>query len=296
MRRDYYAVLGVAPTTGPREIRQAYRRLARQYSPDVNFWDRDARALYQEIDEAYRVLTDPAARAMYDRFGHRGIPAADGDERSRRGEDIHATVNLSFADAAGGVALGIDLSRFSPCSACGARGFADGEPCARCLSRGVERTIETVRVVVPPGVDSGAQLRIPGEGHAGPVGGPRGDLIVSTRVAEHPFFRRTGDALHCEVPISVWEALCGARIRIPTPLGETAMIVAPGIVDGRVLRLRGHGMPKLSGEGRGDLYVTIRIEVPGGIDVRTQELVTELARLMPMELRADLARFRGGLA
>src|SRR6266550_3426479 len=227
MRRDYYAVLGVVSTAGPREVRHAYQRLARQYSPDINFWDAQARALFEEIAEAYRVLSDPAARAMYDRFG---------------------------AGVLGDGAL----------------------PAGR------------------PGVDTGAQIRLAGEGHSGPFGGPRGDLVVSTRVREHPFFRRKGESVHCEVPISVWEALLGARIRVPTPAGEAVLVVPPGATGGQVFRLRGQGLPRLADEGTGGLYVTIRVEMPTGLDARTQDLVRQLERLMPAEPRAALARFRGG--
>src|SRR5918995_3765123 len=116
MHRDYYAVLGINATALPREIRQAYRRLARQYSPDVNFWDQDARTLFTEIDEAYRVLSDPAAREMYDRHG--GIAGALG--QARAGDDVHASLELSFLDAARGLTAELDVPRFSPCSACGA--------------------------------------------------------------------------------------------------------------------------------------------------------------------------------
>jgi molecular chaperone DnaJ len=291
MRRDYYAVLGVSLSAGPREIRQAYRRLARQYSPDVNFWDHDARPLFQEIEEAYRVLSDPARRAAYDRYGGSGAAALG---HGRRGEDVHVGVELGFADAVYGTTVTLDVSRLSPCRACGGAGSEARQPCRHCAGRGVRRASERVAITIPPGVDSGAQVRVPGEGDAGPFGGPRGDLIVATRVAEHPFFRRQGDAVSCEVAVSVWEALMGARIRIPTPTGETVVVVSPGVGDGRGLRLRGEGMPRLSGQGRGDLYVTIRVEVPGGIDARTQELVRELERLLPVAPRAGLERFRGG--
>jgi molecular chaperone DnaJ len=291
MRRDYYAVLGVSISAGPREIRQAYRQLARQYSPDVNFWDHGARTLFEEIEEAYRVLSDPMRRAAYDRYGG---SAALG--HGRRGEEVHVAVELSFADAARGAMLTIEAPRDSPCRACGAVGFTDGDPCRHCGGRGVRRSVDGVSVTIPPGVDSGAQIRVPGEGDAGPFGGPRGDLIVSTRVAEHPFFRRQGDAVQCEVPISVWEALTGARIRIPTPTGDTVLVIPPGLGDGRVVRLRGQGMPRLSGQGHGDLYVTLRIEVPAEIDARTHELVRELERVLPLAPRADLGRYRGGAA
>jgi len=143
-------------------------------------------------------------------------------------------------------------------------------------------------------VDSGVQVRVAGQGSAGPSGGPRGDLIVSTRVREHPFFCRKGDGVHCAVSLSVWEALRGARIRIPTPLGEAVLVVPPGTAGGQVFRLRGQGLPRLSGEGPGDLFVTVRVEVPGGLDSRAHELVRELERLVPMEPRAGLERYAGG--
>jgi molecular chaperone DnaJ len=292
MRRDYYAVLGIAATSAPREIRQAYRRLARQYSPDVNFWDTTAQALFEEIAEAYRVLSDPQARSMYDRFGPGPLGAAP--ETGRRGDDVHVTVELDFADAARGATLRLSVARFSPCPNCNAGGRLDGGPCTVCQGRGVRRAVDPVLVAVPPGVDSGAQVRVSGEGSAGPFGGPRGDLVVSTRVREHPFFVRKGDGVHCEVPLGLWEALRGARIRVPTPLGEGLLVVPPGTAGGSVFRLRGQGLPRLADGSPGDLYVTVRIEIPTGLDARTDELVRELERLLPGPSRADLARYRGG--
>src|SRR2546422_9233542 len=135
MRRDYYAVLGLAATAGSREIRQAYQRLARQYSPDVTFWDEEARALFTEIAEAYRVLSDPAARAMYDRFGHR--MGGDALEAGRRGEDGHVAVELSFAEGARRGTFELEGPRVSPCGACGATGVSAGGPCPVWRRRGV---------------------------------------------------------------------------------------------------------------------------------------------------------------
>jgi len=100
--------------------------------------------------------------------------------------------------------------------------------------------------------------------------------------------------VHCDVPISVWEALLGARIRVPTPSGEAVLVVPPGTTGGQVFRLRGQGLPKLTGESTGDLYVTVRLEVPTGLDARTHELVRQLERLMPIETRTALERYRGG--
>jgi molecular chaperone DnaJ len=291
MRRDYYTVLGIASTAGPREIRQAYRRLARQYSPDVNFWDEHASRLFEEIAEAYRVLCDPTARAMYDRFGQDGTGALG---PGRKGEDVHVSVDLTFGDAARGATLELEVPRFSPCSACAATGDRGGAPCPQCQGRGIRRSLDLVSVTIPAGVDTGTQVRVRQEGHAGPFGGPRGDLLVSTRMREHAFYKREGEGVHCEVPISVWEALRGARVRVPTPTGEAVLVVPPGTCGGQVFRLRGQGLPRLSGDGIGDLYVRIRVEVPTGIDPRTDELVRELERLVPLAPRAGLERYVGG--
>src|SRR5439155_800090 len=223
MRRDYYAVLGVVSTAELREVRQAYRRLARQYSPDVNFWDARARDLFGEIEEAYRVLSDPAARAMYDQFGHAlrdgaalaagrrgedvhvtvqlafadvvrgtslrlevprfspcakcGATGVVGDARcpscggrggrlraGRRGEDVHVTVQLAFADVVRGTSLRLEVPRFSPCAKCGATGVVGDARCPSCGGRGVRRAVDPVSVTIPAGVDSGSQIRVRGEG------------------------------------------------------------------------------------------------------------------------------------
>jgi molecular chaperone DnaJ len=293
MRRDYYAVLGIAATAAPREIRHAYRRLARQYSPDVNLWDEEARPLFEEIAEAYRVLSDPAARGMYDRFGHQVVAGVI--DSSRRGDDVHVGVDLSFAEAARGARLTLDVQRFSSCGACDARGH-DGRRvlCERCAGRGVLRRVDSVAVTIPAGVESGSQVCLPREGSAAPLGGPRGDLIVSTRVREHPFFKRKGDAVHCEVAISVWEAIRGVRVRVPTPGGEAFLVVPPGTTGGQTFRLRGQGLPRLMADGTGDLFVTIHVVMPRGLDERTDELVRQLERLMPMAPRESLERYAGG--
>jgi molecular chaperone DnaJ len=205
-------------------------------------------------------------------------------------------VEIGFADAAAGVAVTLEVPRFSRCQACGGTGGDNGRGCAHCQGRGVRRAVELVHVEIPAGVDSGMQLRVPDEGSAGPFGGPRGDLVVSTRVREHPFFHRKGDSVHCDVPVSVWEALRGARIQVPTPRGQAVLVVPPGTAPAQVFRLRGHGLPRLTGDTAGDLYVTVRVDVPSGLDARTDELVRELERLLPVQPRAGLERYAGGAA
>jgi molecular chaperone DnaJ len=335
MKRDYYAVLGVVSSASPVQIRRAYQRLARQYSPDVNVWEQNARALFAEIDEAYRVLSNPMARSLYDRraapdasrssAGPAGTPRTGG----RRGDDLHLPVELAFAHALGGFEAELPVERLSPCVSCGAAGTMQGatpitcgecggagtlwrggstldrelcpacagagvrieNPCPRCHGRGVAPSRSVVRVTLPPGVDTGAQFRIAGEGHSGPFGGPRGDLIVIARVHEDSRFTRKGDNVYCEVPVTIAEAVLGARILVRGIEGELGLILRPGTQSGQALRLRGKGMPRLSGDGRGDLYVTVRVEIPRGLDARTQALFRELGRLLP-----EISRTTGGPA
>jgi molecular chaperone DnaJ len=130
-------------------------------------------------------------------------------------------------------------------------------------------------------MDTGSQIRIAGEGHAGPFGGPRGDLVVITRVHDDAVFTRKGDNLHAELPVSIIEAVLGARVAVRTLWGEVDLVLPPGTQAGQVLRMRGRGMPRLASEGRGDLYMTVVVEIPRGLDVRTQELVRDLGRLLP---------------
>lgn len=331
MRRDYYAVLGVEVVATVREIRQAYQRLARQCSPDVNLWDHTARVLFEEITEAYRVLSDATARSLYDRYGHQafrreGSQGARGPRRTGgvRGDDLHYALELAFTDAARGVSLTLEVSRLSPCRDCGASGSRQGapsvacdhcagtgnvwqesgpprpepclacdglgqrvaDPCPTCRGRGASQALATIPVTIPAGVDTGAQIRIPGEGHSGPFGGPRGDLIVITRVAAHPLFVRKGDNLHYEVPVTLTEAVLGARIQVPTLEGSAVLVLPPGTQSGQVFRLRGKGLPKLDGERRGDLYVAVKVLIPRGLDARTQDIFRELERLIPDNPRA----------
>jgi molecular chaperone DnaJ len=155
------------------------------------------------------------------------------------------------------------------------------EPCPACRGRGVRSARAVVPVTIPPGMDTGGQLRVPGEGHRGPFGGPRGDLIVITRVEDDPRFARKGHNLYRVLPVSVVEAVLGARVPLDTLRGQVELDLPPGTQNGQVFRIRGKGMPRLDGAGRGDLYVTAHVEIPRRIDARTQGLFRELARLVP---------------
>ena len=321
--RDYYAVLEVDAGATAVQIRRAYQRLARRYSPDVNFWERDARALFEEIAEAYRILSNATARSLYDRqdarpAGRSGPGPSEASRAGRRGGDIHVAVEVSFAQAVSGVEADVPVDRRSPCEACGATGAApgvqpttcshcgglgtvwsehsrDGETCpacdglgarvavacSACRGRGATPGRAVVHVLLPPGMDTGSQLRIPDEGHSGPFAGPRGDLVVIARVHEDPRYTRKGDNLYCEVPLSLVEAVLGGRIKVKGVDGSVDLAIPPGTQSGQTFRLRGKGVRRLTGDGRGDLYVTARVEIPRSLDTRTQEVFRELGRLLP---------------
>ena len=323
MARDYYAVLGVGVAASATQIRRAYQRLARRYSPDVNLWDREGDALFDEIRAAYRVLSDPSARTLYDhqaRAGERPTESVGSRGASRRrGDDLHVPVELAFQQAAAGLTADLTVERLSPCEACEASGARPGaapapcehcdgaglvwgaqgalgpaecpvcrgagqrvtDPCRDCRGRGVAPSRASLRVAIPAGMDTGSQIRLAAEGHAGPFGGPRGDLVVITRVHEDPVFTRKGDNLHAEVSVSIVEAVLGARVPVRTLSGDVDLVLPPGTQAGQIFRIRGRGMPRLASEGRGDLYVMIVVDIPRGLDARTQDLIRDLGRLLP---------------
>jgi molecular chaperone DnaJ len=248
-----------------------------------------------------------------DLFGRRRGP--------RRGADLRYNLEISFEEAAFGTETQIKIPRAEPCGECSGSGAAPGtkpstcptcagagqvtfqqgffsvartcghcrgtgrivkEQCPACRGEGHVTTERTLQIKVPPGVDNGSQLRITGEGEAGPLGGPAGDLYVVLRVPEHALFRRDGTHLFCEIPVSFPQAALGATLDIPTlEGGRTKLTVPEGTQSGSVIRLRGEGIPQLGGRGRGDLHVLVRVEVPTHLDAEQRKLVQQLAETLP---------------
>ncbi len=370
-KRDYYEVLDLRKGVSEKEIKGAYRKLARRYHPDVNPGDVKAEAKFKEISEAYQVLSDPKKRAMYDRFGHqvfgRGTGGAQGTwdfggfdfsqfskgmgfdvgdlgnlfgsffgaQQSKqtqepvKGEDLQYTMDLSFEDVLDGlntkvmvqhavlckrcdgkktepgykmetcsncqgtgqvkVAAGfINLGIPQTCSQCQGLGKLNTHPCRTCHGTGAQQQTDRISVKIPAGADNGTKIRATGKGHAGKNGGKPGDLYIITRVQQHPFFERRGDNLYCEIPITMPEAVLGARITVPTAFGDASMIVPAGTQNGQKFRLRGKGIPHMKGAGRGDQFVTVRVMTPQDVDTRTSELFREIARLHPINPREEL--------
>ncbi|MER5479243.1 J domain-containing protein [Streptomyces sp. NPDC002734] len=308
MAQDFYEALGVSRTANQDEIQQAYRKLARQYHPDVNK-DPGAEERFKDLNEAYSVLADPNARARYDRFGEdfRKVPE-DWEERvgagtGRRGGfragrtagagGPRARYTTGFGDGFG--AEGIDIedllgSMFGAGAAPGGVPGADQEAelplTVEEAYRGGRRTVTLAgpagqprryEVDVPPGVTDGQRIRLAGEGGRGSGDAAAGDLYLRVRIQPHPRFRLDGRDVHLQLPVTPWEAALGATVPVPTPGGGTAKVTVPaGSSSGRRLRLRGEGMPNPRG-ANGDLYAELRVMVPPTLGDRERELFEELA-------------------
>jgi DnaJ-class molecular chaperone len=305
-KRDPYRVLGVSRTASEEEIKSAYRRLARVHHPDMNKNSKSSESRFREISEAYEILSDKERRRAYDRFGHEGVDGFQGF----RSEN-------PFARAGFG---GRDFNfRFGGSGSSGHRVFDDyfadlfGTAGARDTKRsaskgddleydltvtfdqayhGVSATVRVLErridVRIPPGVDTGSVVRVPGQGAPGRRGGAPGDLYLNITVLPHKVFRREGNDIHLTLPISVAEAILGARVEIPGPEGRLALKIPAGTQAGTVFRFRGKGFPALKDDGRGDLYVTAQIVIPSRVNPASESLVAEFDRLNPMNPREGL--------
>jgi len=162
------------------------------------------------------------------------------------------------------------------CPTCQGTGNVITDPCSKCKGEGRILRQRTVDAKVPAGVEDGTRIRFAGAGEVGQFGGPAGDLYVVLHVKEHPFFAREGNDLHCVVPISVTQAAVGAEIRVPTMEGEHTLKIPEGTQPGTTFRVRGKGVPVLSGHGKGDLYVEVMVQIPAKLNKRQRELLQEL--------------------
>src|SRR5215207_2286024 len=274
---------------------------------------------------AFRTGFGGVGDILSDLFGGGG--ARGGPARPERGRDLETDVHVSFEQAMEGaqVPVSVPLSApcptchgtgakpgtqpticsrcngrgveaesqglFSisqPCSLCGGTGTEIRDPCPTCKGSGRTRQVKRYRVNIPAGVRDGSRVRLAGKGEAGPRGGAAGDLYVVTRVAESPVFKRKGDNLEVEVPITIPEAIRGATIEVPTLAGTKRIRVPPGTQHGTVQRLRGEGPPKLSGRGRGDVRYRLLIDVPSSLSKEQAEVVDELATVINGNPRESL--------
>ncbi|HIU63473.1 MAG TPA: molecular chaperone DnaJ [Candidatus Avacidaminococcus intestinavium] len=359
-KKDYYDVLGVAKTATADEIKKAYRKLARQYHPDVNKDNPEAAEKFKECSEAYSVLSDETKKAQYDQFGHAafengGGPSAGGfggfggaggmedifdmffggqgrggfgggrraNNGPQRGADLRYDLEISFEEAAFGVEKEIKLHRedtcehchgtgaeagsevetcsechgsgevrftqntmfgqmvnVRPCSKCHGQGTIIKKPCKVCGGVGRLKKEKKLKVKIPAGVDTDSRLRVSGEGEAGVRGGSKGDLYVYLYVKPHKFFERDGMTVRCEVPINIVQATLGAEIKVPTLDGQVIVKVPEGTQPGKVLRIKGKGIPSLrSRTTRGDQLVTIKVVVPTKLNDKQKDALRKFAEI-----------------
>lgn len=314
MALDYYKTLGVSRSASTDEIRKAYKQLARENHPDVKPNDPAAAERFKQANEAYEVLSDDEKRKQYDQFGEawkharqgagpypgggpfggRGGQQVDIDlgdvfgqggvdlgdlfggmfggggrrgrssgPRSTRGQDLQTSITVPFQTAATGGSHDVQLDR-------------DG-------------TIETLSVKVPAGIREGGTIRLAGQGTTGSGGGPAGDLLITVHIAPHPYFRREGNDLLVDVPLTVKEAALGAKVDIPTlSEGLVSLTIPPGTSSGAKLRLKGKGVVDPRTKQPGDQFVVVKIAVPRDLHGRAAELLEEFDQAVPLHPRAGL--------
>jgi DnaJ-class molecular chaperone len=325
-KRDYYDVLGVTKSASADEIKKAHRKLALKYHPDRNKNNKEAEERFKEIQEAYDVLSDPTKKQNYDQFGHAGVgaggPAGDPYEAFRRAQAGRGGGGRTTWRASPGVQvedfdpsqMGGDFSDLFEQFFGGRGGAATGRGGARGRSRpaprgqDVEHEVtltfsqaargttlplqitrgpgqsETIEVKIPPGVKEGSRIRLKGRGEQ--TGGEPGDLFIITRVQPHPYFRRENLDIYVDVPVSVYEALLGGRVEVPTLDGPVTVTIPAGASSGSKLRIKGRGVER--GGEKGDEYAVLKVVVPKNLDDEDKKLVEKLQAKHPLEARADV--------
>ena len=287
LETDYYAVLGVQKDASDKDIKKAYRKLAQKYHPDRNPGDATAEEKFKELNEAYDVVGDAETRKEYDHVREMGyfVGGPGGGQQYVRVEDLFGQqTGGSPFDLFGGLS---DLFGGGGGQRTRRSAASQGSDLRTDLSltfhealSGVTREIsvdgQRIKVKIPKGVDDGSRIRLRGKGQPGLGGGPPGDLYVTVHVGSHPTFRRTGNTIHLDVPITFAEAALGADITVPTLDGTVKLRVPPGTADGTVLRVKGKGIEDAKGV-TGDLRVTVHVEVPKQLTDTQRELLEKFA-------------------
>lgn len=312
--RDLYAVLGVSRTASADEIKRAYRKLAKQHHPDRNKGQPSAEAKFKEVQQAYDVLSDTQKRSVYDQFGTTGpIPegfagGGPGGARAYRwsgGSGGQVPPDFDLSDllsgmAGGGAASGGSIfdeflgrrrgkrrsreSAAPPVADMEHEVTLDFEQAVRGTTLEMQLQLpgrrsanETIQVRIPPGVQDGQRIRVRGKG-ATAADGSRGDLFIIPRVRPHRYFRREGNDIYLDLPLTLAEATLGAKVSIPTLDGPTVVTVPPGTASGKKLRLTGRGIQDARSAERGDQYAVIRIVPPPSLSPQQRRLLDELAQ------------------
>ncbi|MFY9665013.1 MAG: DnaJ C-terminal domain-containing protein [Candidatus Cybelea sp.] len=326
--KDYYTVLGVPKNAAEKDIKSAYRKLARKWHPDANLKNpKAAEEKFKEISEAYEVLGDPEKRKKYDVLGPNWQQAAqqaeqqrryrthDGQEFefdlgggpggpsgfsdffdvffsgvgrrqtaqgpgiARRGQDLETTIELGLSDVYQGGTKSVALQIDDVCPVCHGTGTQAGRLCPRCHGTGRVLLSKRFEVTIPKGIGDGQRIRLAGQGGAGINGGPNGDLYLIVKLDEDPTYKRKGDDLYVDLPVSIYDLVLGAEVDVPTLSGQVAMTIPAGTQNNRLLRLSGRGLPQVKGKGSGDQYVRLIGQLPQNLSEKEKKLFKELSTL-----------------
>ncbi|PTM07776.1 MAG: molecular chaperone DnaJ [Bacteroidetes bacterium] len=291
---DYYKILGVSKTASEKDIKKAYRKLARKFHPDLNPNDKLAEKKFKEINEANEVLSNPENRKKYDQYGEHW-QNAEAYEKAKQQQQYSRQQNTQggtggyseedFSDFFGSM-FGGKSSRTQGRQA-GFRGqdfnaelHLDLKDVYSTHKRTLTVNNKNIRITIPAGVDNGQIIKIKGHGGKGINGGPNGDLYIQFSVTNNTPFKRDGSNLYASVDLDLYKALLGGEIMINTFDGKVKLTVKPETQNGTKVKLKGKGFPKYKKQDQyGDLYVTYNIKTPTNLSAKEKELFTELAKL-----------------
>ncbi|MGC2129691.1 MAG: DnaJ C-terminal domain-containing protein [Candidatus Aquilonibacter sp.] len=331
--KDYYAVLGIPKGAAEKDIKSAYRKLARKWHPDANPDNtKAAEEKFKEISEAYEVLGDPEKRKKYDALGsdwqraarqaeqqreyHRtyndsdysgfdfntgtaggagpsgfsdffdmffsGIgrrQSAQSTSFSQRGQDLETTIELGLRDVYDGGKKAVALQVEDLCPNCHGTGTVNARLCPQCGGTGRVLVTKKFEVAIPKGISDGQRIRLAGQGGIGLNGGANGDLYLIVKLLDDSMYKRKGDDLYVDLPVSIFDLVLGGEVKVPTMAGQVAMTIPEGTQNNRLLRLTGKGMPKVKGSGAGDQYVRLIGQLPQSLSDKEKKLFKELAGL-----------------
>lgn len=295
---DYYKILGVSKTATDEEIKNAYRKLARKYHPDLNPNDKEANRKFQEVNEANEVLSDPEKRKKYDQYGKDWKHAEAYESASRAqgrrqysggqqaGDPFGGDFGGSFSDffefmfGGGGQSQGRQVKfRGEDYQAELELGLKDA---ATTHKQTLNVNGKKIRITVPAGIEDGQTIRIKGHGGPGMNGGPAGDLYITFSIRPEHGFKREGANLYVTHEIDLYTALLGGEVTIETLKGKVKVTVPPETQPGTRVRLKGQGFPRYKQEDSfGDLYVTWSVKLPANLSQKEKELFMELSKLRP---------------
>lgn len=291
---DYYKVLGVDKNATQEDIKKSYRRLARKYHPDLNPNDKNAKANFQQINEANEVLSDPEKRKKFDQYGQDWQHAGQFEKEQQSQKQSTASYGRGYTGKEfDGDFSDFFESLFGKATRSGANRQMKfrGQDYSTELHLNITDAFKThkqtltvngknIRITIPAGIENGQTIKIAGHGGQGINGGPNGDLYIAFSISNHPKYKRLGNDLYTTVDLDLYTAVLGGEITIDTLNGKVKLKVKPETQNGSKSKLKGKGFPVYKKEGQyGDLYITYSIVVPTNLTRKQKELFTELSEL-----------------